>query len=258
VNKKAFFYRIVIFSFLQIAFVSCASFGNWAKRINLTTGAGLPLKEAVLEIDNINEMSDTIEIVDGFGDHYATSWELKQKENEFDVPFYVCLSFPCYWRDFSDDTNIETGIIAKMLFPHYNGAGIYFEGTKGRFGVSTSIGISMVSTPYEVITKPAGKAWANDPGIYTNGSFHSPYTFNAKVDIKEDLKPGFFISIAGKWHFLRFLYLEDGYSYYGKAGTEIKSIKVSTSYTKDKEYDASGSATISGNHIFYIGIGVGN
>jgi hypothetical protein len=64
-------------------------------------------------------------------------------------------------------------------------------------------------------------------------------------------------SNAVKWHFIDYLYLETGYSYYGKTGTNITGLSVKTRYTKEEKYDMDASIFLTDRHVIYLGIGVG-
>jgi hypothetical protein len=247
---------VILICFLCVTFSGCASFLNWGKRINLTMGGGLPLNEADVSISGIDHMSDTITITDGFGDHYTTSWEFEERD-PVNIPVAASLSFPVYWKDFNNGMGIETGIISKIYLPH-GGAGGYLEGTVGPVSINISLGPSMViDSFYGTPTKPAGPAWNGDPGIYINGDFHNPSSFRANVSVNETPTLGIFSSVALKWHFIKWLYLEGGYSYYGKTETKITGLAVDTRYTTEEKYDMDGFVSLAGRHVIYLGLGIG-
>jgi hypothetical protein len=217
---------------------------------------GLPLNEVDVSISGIDNLSDTITITDGFGDYYTTSWEFGERD-PVNLPYAASLTIPVYWKDFKNSLDIESGIISKFYSPH-GGVGAYIEGTAGAVGINVSVGASMIlDGSYGVSTKPAGPAWNGDPGIYINGDFHSPSSFRANVSVDSTPSPGIFSSVALKWHFIKWLYLEGGYSYYGKTKTKITGITVDTRYTTKEKYDMDGSVSLTDRHVIYLGIGVG-
>ncbi|GAB6390676.1 MAG: hypothetical protein MdMp014T_0049 [Treponematales bacterium] len=112
-------------------------------------------------------------------------------------------------------------------------------------------------TYYEISSKPAGDAYNGDPGMYINGKFEEPSTLVADVTVNENSHPSIFSSISVKWHFIDYLYLETGYSYYGKTGTNITGLSVKTRYTKEEKYDMDASIFLTDRHVIYLGIGVG-
>jgi hypothetical protein len=216
-----------------ILFMSCASFVNWVKRINLTGGGGFALNDGGISVENIERMSGTISTRDGYGDYYTTSWAFNEKEPD-NTPVAASLSIPVYWKDFNEGLGIEAGIIARTFLP-YSGGGPYFEGTVGSIGINFAAGVSLpVNTYYyETSSKPAGYAWAGDPGMYIGGKFRDPSSFQADVSVKSELIPGLFASVSIKWHFIDWLYLEGGYSYYGKTEAKITGLSVKTDYTSE-------------------------
>jgi hypothetical protein len=248
--------KFFVFLSFGITFSGCASFVNWGKRINLTVGGGLP-SEVESSISGINHVADTITIRDGFGDTYRTSWEFKEKEPD-NIPVAVNLSIPIYWKDFDNGMGVETGFMSKVYIPHV-GLGGYIEGSAGPISINASIGFSAPTEQYyETASEPASPAWAGDPGIYINGKFHNPSSFKADVGVYGEPSWGIFSSIALKWHFIKWLYLEGGYSYYGKTEEKITGITVDTDYTAKEEYDMDGFISLSDRHLIYIGLGIGH
>jgi hypothetical protein len=247
------------FAFLVLSitftFSGCSSFLNWGKRINLTVGGGLT-SDVDVSVSGISHISDTISIRDGFWDLYTTSWEFKEKEPD-DTPVAVSLSIPVYWKDFNSLMGIETGFIAKLYLPH-GGFGSYLEGSVGSVSINGSVGISMETGEfYSIATKPAGPAWDGDPGMYLNGNFRDPSLFEANAVVNADRLPGLFASVELKWHFIKWIYFEGGYAYYGKTETKIKGITVDTRYTAQETYDTDGFISLTDRHVPYLGLGVG-
>jgi hypothetical protein len=250
--------KLIVFCyilFLGFTFVGCASFVNWGKRINLTTGAVFTLNDNTISVEGFENAAGSISISDGFGDRYTTSWEVK-KEDPLNIPIAFDLSIPLYWKDFRNDINIETGILGKLYLPHI-GAGFYLEGTKNRLSVKLAAGGCRPGDYYTIETTPASYAWYGDPGIYSDGNFHNPSTLEAEVTVDQQLNYGLFASASLKWHFIKWLYLEGGYSYYGETGIDITGISAKTDYTEKKTYDYNGSISLTDRHIIYLGIGIG-
>lgn len=216
----------------------------------------MPLNAADFSATGITHASDSITIWDDFGDYYTTSWEFKEAD-PVNNPVMVGLSIPVYWKDFNN-IGIETGILAKIYSLH-GGAGVYFEGSIGRIGINASTGISSPLTGnfYKTTIVPATYAYPGDPGMYLNGNFRNPSSFRANVNVETNDSLGIFSSVSLKWHFIKWLYLEGGYSYYGKSGTKITGITVDTSYTSEDKYDTDGSISLAGRHVIYLGAGIG-
>ena len=251
--------RILFFAVMMMAvtlFMGCASFVNWGKRINLTVGGGGALNAGGISVENIECMSGTIRIKDGYGDIYTTSWVFNEKEPA-NTPVAASLSIPVYWKDFNEGIDIEAGIISKTSLL-YGGGGVYFEGTVGSIGINLAAGGSLpVATYYETSSKPAGYAWQSDPGMYIGGKFRDPSSFQADVSVKSELIPGLFASVSLKWHFIDWLYFEGGYSYYGKTEEKITGLSVKTDYTFEEKYGMNGSISLTDRQIVYMGIGIG-
>ncbi|MDR1325498.1 MAG: hypothetical protein LBK00_05630, partial [Treponema sp.] len=101
--------RILFFAVMMMTitlFMGCASFVNWGKRINLTGGSGAALNDGGISVENIERMSGTVSIRDGFEDRYTTSWSISEKE-PVNIPLAASLTIPIYWKDFNKGQGIE-------------------------------------------------------------------------------------------------------------------------------------------------------
>jgi hypothetical protein len=247
---------VLVLLFLSITFSGCSTFLDWGKRINLTVGGGFAA-DIEPSVSGINRISDTISIRDGFGNLYTTSWEFNTDKPD-NNHMAASLSIPIYWKDFKNGgVNIETGFMAKLYLPH-GGLGGYVEGSVGPISVNGSVGITYETGEfYSIATKPAGPAWDGDPGIYLSGKFNDPSLFKANVSVNADSRPGIFASAALKWHFIKWMYIEGGYVYYGKTETKITGITVDTRYTAQKTYDMDGFISLPEQQVIYLGLGFG-
>jgi hypothetical protein len=137
---------------------SCSTFLNWDKRINFEAGPGLSANEYSVSVDGLETVSDQVTILDGFGDSYTTTWKLEKAEPS-GLPVAFGISIPFYWKDFDSDTGLELGISSKISSPH-GGAGLYVEGTRGKFDLTTAIGMSVPidNDFYSIETIPANYA----------------------------------------------------------------------------------------------------
>jgi hypothetical protein len=231
---------------------------NYFSHINFSIGLTFPFGVNI----NINGDDEYVYVIrDGFGDNYYARFN-SSVFDKWSPGMQLNFRFPFHYNDL-----VSTGLTLNISFFNADlinnssmGNGLiggYFEykftqfsnSFMQRLSILTSLGIGID------MLNGGGKlksAFSGDPGYYDGSKFHKP---GSNMSIVGTSQPTFGFTLATKYHFSQYIFMETGYSFVMK--TTVSEFELDLDGKDYKLDEQPEPLDIDNTHIIYVLIGFG-